>query len=122
MKRNILKAGALALIIGLSGTAFGNPYINKSNNSIADDKSEKLEVNVYPRENGLIAVNFKKELDETVEVKIYTLSGKRVFREKISTHELVAKKYDMTRLPDGEYIVEVSNDNYLTRKVVEKLN
>ena len=94
----------------------------KNNDSIKEVKSQKLEVNVYPRSNGIVAVNFKKEANETVEVKIYTLTGKRIFKEKISTHELIAKKYDMTRLPDGQYIVEVSNDNYLTRKVVEKTN
>lgn len=122
MNRNFLKSGALALMIGLSGTVLGNAEIVKNSDSIKEVKSQRLEVNVYPRENGIVAVNFKKEANETVEVKIYTLTGRRIFKEKISTHELIAKKYDMTRFPDGQYIVEVFNDNYLTRKIVEKTN
>ena len=70
MNRNFLKAGALALMIGLSGTVLGNSEIVKNNDSIKEVKSQKLEVNVYPRSNGLVAVNFKKEANETVMVKI----------------------------------------------------
>ena len=122
MKTNYLKSGVLVVLMALSGVALGNTEIVKSNDNISSGELNGFEVNVYPRENGLIAVNFKKDINETVEVKIYTLYGKRVFKQKISTHEMVANRYDMTRLPDGQYIVEVKNRDYIIRKVVNKVN
>ena len=122
MNRNFIKAGILSLMIGLSGTATGSPVLFENNYGITVDASPVLDVKIYPRAKGLIAVNFKKQLNETVIVKIFTLNGTRIFKEKITTHELVAKRYDMTRFPDGQYIIEVSNENYLVRQVVKKKN
>ena len=123
MKRNFLKSGALGLLIVLSSAAFGNTTVNdKDKNIVKTEKSGSLEVKIYPRANGLIAVNFRKNQNETVEVKIYTQNGTQIFDEKIKSHELVARKYNLQSLPDGYYYFEVSNGNYLVRQLVKKEN
>ena len=123
MKRNFFKSGVLALLIGLSGAAFGNPTVNdKEKARVETEKSGSLEVKIYPRDNGFVSVNFRKNENETVEVKIYTRGGEMIFDEKIKSSELVARKYNLQSLPDGYYYFEVSNGNYLVRQLVNKEN
>ena len=122
MKRNILKSGVLSLLIVLSSAAFGNTTVIGDKDSIKTENSHSLEVKIFPRNNGIIAVNFKKSMDETVEVKIFTFTGEEIYKEKVSRHEVISKRYDLSNLSDGYYYFEVSNGNYLVRQLVEKKN
>jgi hypothetical protein len=122
MKRNFLRSGVFGLLILLSGAAFGNSSLNENKDSIKTENVSTLEVKIFPRRNGVIAVNFRKKPSETVEVKIFTIDGERLYKEEISSDEIVSKRYDLSNLPDGNYYFEVSNDNYLVRQLVEKQN
>lgn len=122
MKTNILKSGVLALMIGLSGAALGNPSLTGNKDSITTETTSTLEVKIFPRNNGVIAVNFKKKADETVEVKIFTFTGEQIYKEKVSSNEVVSKRYDLSNLSDGYYYFEVSNGSYLVKQLVEKKN
>jgi len=122
MKRNILKSGVFSLLIVLSGAALGNTSLDKDRDSIKTETTSTLEVKIFPRSNGVIAVNFKKRTDETVEVKIFTYGGEQIYKEKVSSNEIVSKRYDLSNLSDGYYYFEVSNGNYLVRQLVEKKN
>lgn len=126
MKNGFLKTGILALLITLSSVAFGNAEgtanDKDSTATTATTTSATLEVKIYPRDKGSVAVNFRKQLNETVKVIIYDNSGKQIFDEKISKDELVMRRYDLSNLPDGNYYVEVSNGNYLVKQLVKKVN
>jgi hypothetical protein len=122
MKRNILRSGAFGVMLLLSGVALGNSGEIVNKDSISTETLTTLEVKIFPRNNGVIAVNFRKQPKETVEVKIFTFDGDRVYREKVSYNEIISKRYDLSKLPDGNYYVEVSTDFYLVRQLVEKLN
>lgn len=124
MKRNFLRSGALAILIGLSSVALGNNNPNEIKDSIRTENVSTLEVKIFPRSEGVIAVNFRKQLNETVEVKIFAKDGQLIYKEKISSSskEIVSKRYNLSKLPDGKYYIEVSNDHYLVRQLVEKQN
>ena len=122
MKRNILRSGIFGFLVLLSGAAFGNSSEIEYKDSARTEIPSTLEVKIFPRNNGVIAVNFKKRLDETVEVKIFTEDGDRIYKEKISSSEIVSKRYDLSELPDGNYYFEVSTESYLVRQLVEKEN
>ena len=122
MKRKFLKSGVLALLIVLSGAAFGNTGVIENKDSITAEKSATLEVKIFTRSNGMVAVNFRKQLDETVKVKIYNFDGELIYNEKVSEKEIVSKRYDLSKLPDGYYYFEVSNGNYLVKQLVNKKN
>ena len=124
MKRNFLRSGALAILIGLSSVALGNNNPNEIKDSIRTENVSTLKVKIFPRSEGVIAVNFRKQLNETVEVKIFAKDGQLIYKEKISSSskEIVSKRYNLSKLPDGKYYIEVSNDHYLVRQLVEKQN
>lgn len=123
MKRNFVKSGVLALLIGLSGVALGNTVNDdKNKDSITASKSTTLEVKIFPRSNGVVAVNFRKQLDETVKVKIFNFEGEMIYDEKVKSDELISKRYNLSKLPDGYYYFEVSNGNYLVKQLVDKKN
>lgn len=122
MKRNILKSGVFSLLIVLSGAALGNNSFDKNKDSIKTERPTTLEVKIFPRNNGVIAVNFKKNVNETVEVKIFTFTGEQIYKEKVSTNEIVSRRYDLSNLSDGYYYFEVSNGSYLVKQLVEKKN
>lgn len=122
MKRNYLRSGALALMITLSGAAFGGNGEIRDKETIKTEKSYSLEVKIFPRSNGMVAVNFRKQIDETVTVKIFTFDGEKLYNEKVRRNEIVARRYDLSQLPDGYYYFEVTNGNYLVRQLVNKKN
>ena len=122
MKRNFVKSSVLALLIGFSSVALGNSEIKNENDSIGTRESNSIQVNIYPRKNGFVAVNLRKQLEETIELKIFTQEGTKVYEEEIKNDELVSKRYNLSSLPDGYYYFEVSNTNYLVRQLVKKQN
>jgi hypothetical protein len=123
MKRNFVKSGVLALLIGLSGVALGNTVNEEKNkDSITASTSNTLEVKIFSRNNGVVAVNFRKQLDETVKVKIYNFEGEMIYDEKVKSNEVISKRYNLSKLPDGYYYFEVSNGNYLVKQLVDKKN
>ena len=123
MKRNFVKSGVLALLIGLSGVALGNTYNDEKNkDSITASTSTTLDVKIFTRGNGVVAVNFRKQLDETVKVKIFNFQGEMIYDEKIKSEELISKRYNLSKLPDGYYYFQVSNGNYLVKQLVDKKN
>jgi hypothetical protein len=122
MKRNFIRSGVLALLIGFSSVALGNPEVKNDKDSTTAKSSSSLQVNIYPRKNGFVAVNFRKQLEETVEIKIFTRKGAQVYVEKVTEDQLIGRRYNLSNLPDGYYYFEVSNGNYLVRQLVNKQN
>ena len=109
-------------MIGLSGVALGNDGKIESKDGITATKSQTLEVKIFPRSNGTVAVNFRKQLDETVKVRIYNFQGEMIYNEKVKEDEVISKRYNLTKLPDGYYYFEVTNGNYLVKQLVKKMN
>ena len=102
-----LRSIVMIAMVMFSSVAFGNG-------------PEDLKVKISSRQDDIIAVNFSKATGDIVKIRIFDLNGNVILKEKVDTHELVIKKYDLSQYPDGYYKVEVSNGVYSITKKVEK--
>jgi len=115
MKANRIKNVVIGTLLTVT---FGTAFASVTGETF--DTSEYLEVRVFPMKNDIISVNFKKQEDEIVTVKIFDTTGALIFKEDISESSLVVKRYDLSKFPDGIYSFEVSKEKYMMRKRVEK--
>ena len=111
MKTTFLKKGLIVGLLLISGAVFAGGTNTNS--------SEYLDMKVTPMSNKMVRVIFQKLEDEKVKIKIFDSHGVRLHAEQIGDKTVVAKRFDMSQLPDGKYSFEVSNDIFTMKKTVE---
>lgn len=89
-------------------------------NSPEGDAS-KLKVEVIEHKNDIIAVHYSAEGKGAVSIEIMDADSDHiVYVEKEYRHQLAIKKYDLSHLPKGEYVVEVTYDGETIRKKIRR--
>ena len=95
---------------------FGN-YI-KFNFSVGyaldlDEKDEIGNISIFPNPNsGLFYIDFKGDLLDNAQLEIYDLMGRRIVSEKMDIKaKFSTSLIDLSKSPNGHYIVKVITDN-----------
>ncbi|MBB78606.1 MAG: hypothetical protein CL844_06345 [Crocinitomicaceae bacterium] len=95
---------------------FGN-YI-KFNFSVGyaldiDEKDKIGSISIFPNPNsGLFYVDFKGDFLDNVQLEIFDLMGRRIVSEKMDVKaNFSTSLIDLSKSPDGHYIVKVKTDN-----------
>jgi hypothetical protein len=78
-----------------------------------------LSVYPNPSTSGDFSVKFNVESQKMIQIKVYNLIGREVFRERISTNDGAYKgSFTLRNFPKGVYMLEVSDGNQrLTRRL-----
>lgn len=77
----------------------------------------KLKVEVIEHKKQMVAVHYAVQGKGAVSIKIMDADSEHiVYVEKEYRHQLAVKKYDLSYLPKGEYLVEVSYDGETFKK------
>jgi hypothetical protein len=80
-----------------------------------------LQVEVIQHKNNLVAVHYSAESDsDRVKVRIVSMSSREVvYTEVISHQKMAVKRYDLSHLPAGQYLLEVINGGETVSHYVE---
>lgn len=70
-------------------------------------------VTIKKAETAKVSIAFREAPTSTVFVKITDAHNHLILRDRISSKDTFAKKYDLSALPDGSYGVEVSDNSGL---------
>lgn len=104
-----------------------NEHVNLKKNGVKteqDPKALKLqpkELNFYPNPNsGKFTLDFGLETDEKTQVKIFDLSGKEIYTEKVKNFEgHYSKEIDISKNNPGTYILQIVQGNkILSKKII----
>jgi hypothetical protein len=103
--KNLLKSSLIAAVMFTASATFANEGIYS------------LTVN----NNKVIRFVVEKEADVQLTIRDY--NSQLVFDEKMHTTNVAAKSYDLSALPDGEYLLSIVSDNKLAEyKVIIENN
>ncbi|MGB0521543.1 MAG: DUF3244 domain-containing protein [Flammeovirgaceae bacterium] len=111
MKSMIIKVVAVvATVVAIASSSF----------AAGGGDAAKVKVELFQRKGKVIALHFEKPDKEVIKIKIYdTTTNKVVFTGSKKKHDLGIIRYDMSRLPEGSYKIEVSSNNSVFSKEFE---
>lgn len=99
MKRMITYTMALLIVFSASvATAADSAYMATN-------------CQIFSEEAKLYRLIYQAPYEEKVTIQIYDDREKVVYEERLATSGF-NKRYDLTNLPDGEYLIEVKSDGY----------
>ena len=108
--KNVLNILAIILFIGNLALA----------ESPAKGKDAKIKVEVIEHKDDVVAVHYATSNKGTVVIRIKDLSnGEIVHSEWESNQMLAVKRYDLSHLPAGKYLVEVSFGKDVFKKKIQ---
>ncbi|MBS0000030.1 MAG: hypothetical protein KFF73_13710 [Cyclobacteriaceae bacterium] len=120
MKKLFLAITA-ALLISFSFALAGTPaYSDGDSKSGAEEKVKKSTLNaaIWHRKDGTVSVNFEKKPNEVVIIKLFNGNELLILQDAFSKDNLVACRYDLSKLPKGDYFFEVTNKHDVLRKEI----
>lgn len=107
--RNLLNTLAVLLFVGNMAIA----------NTPATGDVAKLKAEVIEHKDGVVAVHYAADEEGTVVIRIKNArNGEIVYTDREYENRLVVKRYDLSYLPTGKYIIEVSlGEETITKEV-----
>ncbi|MEO9965114.1 MAG: T9SS type A sorting domain-containing protein [Reichenbachiella sp.] len=85
-----------------------------------DVKSTEIVAQIYPMKGDMIYVQLEKAGKGKVYIQISDLNGHVLHSESMKDDIRILKRFDISNLPSGSYIYEVSTDRYSLKKRIEK--
>lgn len=85
-------------------------------NSVSSNVS--FQANMFLNASGQVAVIIKKEDDDKLTLNIKNQYGDYVYTQNIRRENYVMKRYDISQLPVGKYLIEIRRGNEVfTREI-----
>jgi hypothetical protein len=81
-------------------------------------KTTALNAAIWHRKDGTVSVNFEKKPNEVVFIKLYDDRENLLLQEAFRKDNLVSYRYDLSKLPQGAYYIEVTNKRDVLRKEI----
>lgn len=120
MKTRTIKNGMIAGLLLFASAAFAGT----NNNIDTKESSQYLDVKITLNDKNIVFVNFEKKADELVKIKISDRAGTLLHTERVEDKTAILKRYNISKLPEGTYSFEVSNEVsnevYLMRQKLPK--
>ena len=119
MKKLLLSTAVALLISAGFITAGPSPDFDGDSKAEVEKKNKQpLNAAIWHRKDGTVSVNFEKKPDEVVIIKIFNDKETLILQDAFRKENLVSYKYDLSRLPSGDYYFEVTNKNDVLRKEI----
>ncbi|WP_109830596.1 hypothetical protein [Reichenbachiella versicolor] len=112
---NIFKSTLIALVLFSSSSVFA-----KTGKLLDETKTAAIDVVIEQQKTGKVLVGFQKFGSDVVKIKIYDADGAALYSERVKNASLVLKRFDVSRLPEGDYSYEVSIADYAVEKTISK--
>lgn len=109
-----LKLLVVVVFTTVANVALAN--VDKAN----EEKSAEVKAQIFSAKKDMIYVQLEKAGKGKVIIEISDLEGHVLHYEAVKEETKVLKRFDISNLPAGSYIYEVSNDYYSLRKKIEK--
>jgi len=123
--------GALAVLAFLAGPAQATELHSDSltiTTSIVETgdvtsllyDGKRLQCRIIEHKDNVIAIHYATTDEGIVKIKIVNEeTDQTVYIDKVVNRSLAVKKYDLSYLPEGKYLVEVSYDSEITAKFIQ---
>lgn len=118
--KKLLLSTTVALLIssGLIAAGHSPDFDGDSKSRVDEKKKQPLNAAIWHRKDGTVSVNFEKKPDEVVIIKIFNDKETLILQDAFRKENVVMYRYDLSRLPRGEYYFEVTNKNDVLRKEI----
>jgi hypothetical protein len=119
MKKLLLStAAALLISTGFMAAGPSPDFDGDTKEGVEKKKKQPLNAAIWHRKDGTVSVNFEKKPDEVVIIKIFNDKETLILQDAFRKETLVTYRYDLSRLPSGDYYFEVTNKNDVLRKEI----
>lgn len=83
-------------------------------------EGKKLQCRIIEHQKNVVAIHYSTVAEGIVKIKIVNQATKQsVYIDKVRNRSLAVKKYDLSNLPAGKYLVEVSHENEVATKFIQ---
>jgi len=105
---------AFAFVLSLTSFSQANPIGNPAK------PAATYATSLYTAVDGRLVLSLQKEAGQAVSVRLYQTNGATLFSQQVTKRQTKTQvRFDVSKLPDGSYTVEVSNGANVTTHQVQ---
>ncbi|MEO9965112.1 MAG: T9SS type A sorting domain-containing protein [Reichenbachiella sp.] len=110
---NSLKVLVIA-IIALSTSAF--TFVDDAKPAESEIKAE-----IFSHTNDMVFIQLQKPTEGRLKISIVDEKGELLYTETVKKGLTTLKRFDISKLPSGNYLYKVSSQSYSVAKKIEKI-